>query len=242
MTWFLACLFSCEVMALFALRAVTSRAGQLLLGLAALVIGVSFCTHAAAPSAGVAHAVARFWFFGEAIVALGFYAIGHASRALVERASKHRALAAAAFVGFSSLVLATFRRNPAAGDVVMMSAERHGDVLPFVVTALAGTGAVIAIGILLARTGWLRWVGRSSLVLLGLNGVFFHYVNAKLAHAWHTPESQLFVLGRSLVATVLSLLICVPAVHLLNRYFPRGVGQGPRPRPRPTALAPPAAA
>jgi fucose 4-O-acetylase-like acetyltransferase len=214
-TWFLVCLFACEVEALVTLPSFRSTLGRLVFGVASISIGVLVCNRG----------LARTWFLGESVVALGFYTIGYALWPAALRLSEHRAVAFGAVVIFGAIALATFQRNVSAGETVMLSSGRHGDVPDFITTALAGSAAVIALGIVLPPWRPLAWLGRNSLQLLGLNGLFFHYLNPKLAHVWVTPESQLAVLGNTLAVTALSFLICVPAVHLFNRYVPKLVGR-----------------
>jgi hypothetical protein len=76
------------------------------------------------------------------------------------------------------------------------------------------------------------------LPLLGLNGLFFHYLNPKLARVWHAPRGAVMVVGGTFVVSAVSLLICVPVVRLMNRYVPQLVGRPARSRPSTSALGP----
>jgi fucose 4-O-acetylase-like acetyltransferase len=235
-TWFLVCLFTCEVVALIALPLVKGTGSRLAFGVASIVFGVFLCNRWVGTSAGLIRDVARSWFLGEAVVALGFYAVGHALWPAARWLGEHRRAAGAAFIVFASITLATFSRNPAAGEVVMLSAAIHGDALPFLVTALAGSAAAVALGIALPSWPWLRQLGRNSLPLLGLNGLFFHYLNPKLARVWHAPRTAVMVLGGTFVVSAVSLVMCVPAVRLMNRYVPRLVGRPARSSPGAPAI------
>jgi fucose 4-O-acetylase-like acetyltransferase len=223
-TWFLVCLFVCEGMASVVLARIGHAWAQVVFGVVCVVAGVLFSNASRSPEAGVVHIVGRTWFLSEAIVALGLYAIGRAAFASLARAAERRALVWAGAVGGLVVVLLTFRHNPRAG-IVMMAASDNGDPLPFLVTGLAGTVAVLALGVVTARLGWLRALGRDTLPLLGLNVFFFDYVNPKLAHTWHVPDAHAYVFGASLAVTIASLLVCVPALRLLNRYVPQLVGK-----------------
>ena len=136
------------------------------------------------------------------------------------------ALTAVLFVLSSAIVLATFRLNRAAGGGVNMAAGQHGGALDFAITALAGSGAAIALGVLFARVELLHSLGRNTLPLLGLNGLFFGYVDPKLAHVWHIADSPAHVLLASTFVTALSLLACAPVVWLMNRFVPQLIGKG----------------
>ena len=223
-TWFLVCLFVCETMAALVLSRVVHPLAQLALGVALVVAGVLVSNASLTPSAGVAYAVGRTWFVSEAVVALGLYAIGRAAFPWLVRASGSRALVWLGAVGGTAIVLLTYRHNPGTG-VVLMAARDNGDPLSFLGTALAGTVAVLAFGVIFERAGLLRAIGRDTLPLIGLNGFFFEYANPKLAHLWHVPDTQAAVFGFSLAVTALSMLLCVPILRLLNRFVPQLVGK-----------------
>ncbi|HEY2748338.1 MAG TPA: acyltransferase family protein [Polyangia bacterium] len=224
LTWFLVCLFVCEVMAAVVLSRVANPLVQLGLGVALVVAGVLLSNASLTPSAGVAYAVGRTWFLTEAVVALGLYAIGRAAFPWLVRASRQRLLVWLGAVGGLAVVLLTYRHNPGTG-VVIMAARDNGDPLCFLGTALAGTLAVLALGVILERVEILRAIGRDTLPLLGLDFFFFEYANPKLARLWHVADSQPAVLGASLAVTILSMLACVPLLRLLNRYVPQLVGK-----------------
>jgi fucose 4-O-acetylase-like acetyltransferase len=223
-TWFLVCLFVCETMAAVLLVRIVRPLPQLIFGVACVVAGVLLSNVSLAPSAGVAYFVGSTWFVSEAVVALGLYAIGRAAFPALVRAADKRALVWLGAVGGVAGVLLTYRHNPGA-RVVIMAARENGDALCFLFTALAGTLAVLAVGVMLQRVEWLRALGRDTLPLLGLNTFFFEYVNPKLARLWHVPDAQLWVFGASLAVTALSMLACVPLLRLLNYYVPQLVGK-----------------
>jgi hypothetical protein len=106
-----------------------------------------------------------------------------------------------------------------------MAARQDGDALPFLVTALGGAVFVLALGVLLAQVDWLRALGADTLPLLGLNGLFFGYVNPMLAKRWHVPDAHRWVFVASLVVTVASTVVCIPLLRLLNHYVPQLVGK-----------------
>ncbi len=230
-TWFLVCLFVCEVLALVALPAIKGPLERIVFGFACIWGGVFLCAHSVAPSAGLIFFVSRTWFLSEAVVALGFYAIGAALYPELHHLEGRRWLAGLLVIGGAALVLATFRLNHPAAVAVMMAAREHGNVFDFTVTALAGTLAVIALGTQLGRVPYLAEVGKNSLSLLGLNGLFFHHVDPLLTRLLHMPNSPGIVTIEALIVTLLSLLVCAPVVVVLNRYVPQLIGrsqvQGP---------------
>lgn len=230
-TWFLVCLFLCELMALAALPRLKRLGARLLFSAACLWGGVLICDHISpwAESVGL-HLHANF--LHEAIVALGFYTVGVIIFPYAQRLSRDTLGASIVFMLALVAVLATYRGNhPGAHFAVMMAGRTHGDVLHFAFTALAGTTAVLAVSMMFARQGWLRAIGRNSLPLLGLDGAFFHFFNPMLATLRPPADAAGAVVLYSLAVSVVSLLACLPAVILLNRYVPQLVGQSQRSGP-----------
>jgi hypothetical protein len=223
-TWFLVCLFVCETIGAVALRAIKGPVATVAFGLGCVVAGVWFSNASLRPNAGILYTVGRTWFLSEAIVALGLYALGRAAYPYVARLVERRAIVWGALVGGLAIVLATYRLNPRA-DVVIMAARTNGDALPFLVTALGGAVFVLALGVVLARVDWLRALGADTLPLLGLNGLFFGYVNPMLAKRWHVPDAQLWVFAAALAVTAAQMVVCIPLLRLLNRFVPQLVGK-----------------
>jgi acyltransferase len=60
-----------------------------------------------------------------------------------------------------------------------------------------------------------------------INGIFYHYINPPAA-IWvvdHLPGTPLTVFGVGCTMTAVSLVVCMPLVHLLNRWLPQLVGR-----------------
>ncbi|MEO8152085.1 MAG: acyltransferase family protein [Rhizobacter sp.] len=231
MTWFLVCLFLCELMALACLPRFKSLGSRLLFATACLWGGVLLCDHIS-PWAETVGLHLHASFLHEAIVALGFYTAGQALFPCVQRLSRHPAGAALMFVLALGVVLVTYRSNHPGGHfAVMMAGKTHGDVLYFVCTALAGSAAVLALGMLLASQHWLGAIGRNSLPLLGLDGAFFHFFNPQIAALRPPADAPGSVIVYSVAVSVVSLLACIPVVILMNRFVPQLVGQSQRSGP-----------
>ncbi|KQU71413.1 MULTISPECIES: acyltransferase family protein [unclassified Rhizobacter] len=231
-TWFLVCMFVCEAMALVLLPRLQQVAARLAFAAACIVGGVFLCNHGGALEGWVAQ-VSRVWFVREAIVALGFYTIGQVLRPFLQQLATHRGIALVVTLACSSALLATYRLNhPHDAQAVMMAAAQHGDALGFAFSALAGTLAVIGLAMLLPATRAAAWIGRNSLPLMGLNGVFFHFFNPKLAESIPLADTPLAVAAYAAAISAASLVACVPLVALLNRFVPQFIGKS-----RPPAAA-----
>jgi fucose 4-O-acetylase-like acetyltransferase len=223
-TWFLVCLFVCECMALICLPRITSVGASLLFGALCILLGTQLCAHSAAMTA-VIGLDGHSWFLSEAIVALGFYAIGHALYPLLRKMASSPVLASPVFVAAAALTLSTFSLNsPDTKFVVMMSASQHGNAIAFTVTALAGCLAMFSLSMVLARFSALRSIGRDSLIWLGLNGIFFHFVNPEFAKLMPPANTVSAISVYALMLATGSLLVCWPLASLLRRYLPQLVG------------------
>ena len=224
-TWFLVCLFVCEWMALLVLPALRSTAARIGGGLVAIWVGVVLCNHI--------DLVARLfgiephtWFVYEAVVALGFYMLGHALYPGLQRLAARPAVACVVGLLGLAFAMASYRLNPLGPHVtVMMSANRQGEPLAFIVTALSGSIGVMALAMALRSSGLLATLGRQSIVMLGLSGLFFHFVNPLLLRWWVPPESALALTLYTLVITSASLAVASPVAGLLMRWVPQLLGR-----------------
>ena len=224
-TWFLVCMFVCEVMALLCLPRLKGVAARLLFAGACLLGGVFLCNHGDALEGWVG-LVSRVWFVREAIVALGFYTLGQVLAPMLARLSRRKTLVLLMVLACGSALLATYRLNhPHETQAVMMAAAQHGDAFEFAFTALAGTLAVLGLAMLLPGTRVASWLGHNSLPLMGLNGALFHFFNPKLAEMVVLPDTPLAVTAYAASLTAVSLVACVPFVALMNRWVPQLVGK-----------------
>ena len=129
--------------------------------------------------------------------------------------------------------LATFDLNqgpfsdvtPSKGAVMAIAA--HGNHALFVVSALAGIAATLCFfRTLRLDTPWIRFVGKNTLVYLGLNGLFFHFINHYLIRTiGYYPQQPLSVFAYASVFSIVTMLLCVPSILLINRYGSHYLGR-----------------
>jgi acyltransferase len=136
-----------------------------------------------------------------------------------------------------SLLIATFDLNrgpfvinPLA-PIVIMAASQHGHVILFLLTALAGTMLIMSIARLTPDNPVTRLVGSNTLSLMGLNGLFYSFLNERIVQIVGVPSEPFRLLGIGLLVASISILVCLPVVFLLNLYLPQLIGkpetQGP---------------
>ncbi|MGB3492148.1 MAG: acyltransferase family protein [Elainellaceae cyanobacterium] len=231
-TWFLACLFSVRLIDFVVSKYIKSSYVRLLIASFLFVAGWLLTLN-------FRNLVLDFWLLPEALVAYLFYTLGatlnHQSWLFPESGRKN-------FLGFClslGITLATFNLNHSlvASDAyytVNMGLSQHGQPLLFLITALSGSLAVMYLARWSAASGVLRklqirlgikFVGVNTLTFLGLNGLLMvanHAVVKPLVAL--LPHESALLLAVSIVLTILSLLLCIPATLFLKRYLPQCIG------------------
>jgi hypothetical protein len=177
LSWFLFALYGVEVIHAALARVVRRSWATVLSVVGLLALGQWV---ASLPSSGLFDPTRNLWYSEEVLVAAAFYQIGvMAARhgfpmRLGTRARITLALASWVFVA------ATFSLN----SVVMMSAQRHGDVLWFPLTAFAGSMGLVLAASLTEGNRSFAWIGRRGIVYLG---------------RWRSPpHSRRHLIGQSL--------------------------------------------
>jgi glycerol transport system permease protein len=175
----------------------------------------------------------NYFFIHEAITLYPFYLLGIVlnRKGLFHGKIPVRILLPCAAAGLL-FVLFTYRLNtgPFTFHVypyVVILFSSHGHILLFPLTALAGCALVLCIASMTPARKTMVWLGQNTLVLMCLNGIFYHYVNPPTAQ-WvleNCPSSALGVLGVGTLMTVASLALCAPLVFLFNRWVPQLVGK-----------------
>ena len=172
----------------------------------------------------------NFWLLHEVPVVYAFYLVG----VLLGRVRAMDRIGAGAAVCLFLVSLAavqlTFDLNQGPFrylQAVVILLSGHGHFLWFPFTALAGSLMVVALGRVLQGVPLLTFMGRNALILLAVNGVFYHFINKPLA-AWSMavfPGNGMSVFLVSAVVTVGSLAAGIPVIHGLNRAVPQLVGK-----------------
>ena len=168
------------------------------------------------------------FFARECVLLYAFYLLGLLLRRtqLLDRLSP--LAKSAVLLASGGILLGTFNLNPGAPSimpVVLINLSQHGHPYYFVITALAGCIAVSGLSLLTPSWKWISWIGRNTLLLMGINGFFFAFVNSALAGAMTVDDSQPAVLFWMTSFTVGSMLVSVPFALLLNHYVPQLVGR-----------------
>ncbi len=219
-TWFLIGLFTVEILHFAVGRFLTSTARTALAIPLFYAVGW-FVTSGMKPGEDI-------WFARESVFLYSFYLLGLLLRQtrMLDRAALPARVAL--FLVSSAVLLFTFDLNPGSNfftPVVLVNLSQHGDPLYFGVTAVAGSLAIIALAKLTPVSRPLSFVGNNSLILMGLNGFFFHFLNRFIAGVLDIPSSPALILLGCTGVTIASLVACAPFTRPLSRYLPQLVGR-----------------
>jgi hypothetical protein len=130
------------------------------------------------------------------------------------------------------IVLFTFNLNNGPFNVnyydsVVIMFASHGSFIWFPITALAGSLFILFLAKITPSPKTILLIGQNTLLLMCLNGIFYHYINFRVAKLVvdNLSDSFLTILGVGCLMTVASLAICIPLIYLFNRFVPQLVGK-----------------
>jgi len=175
----------------------------------------------------------NFLFVHEAVTMYAFYLSGVYLRGKNFLVGKTpiKTLAPATAIAFL-VVLFTFNLNQGPFnfnyyDSVVILTSSHGHMFWFPLTAIVGSLFVFLLGKLTPAPKTIVWMGQNTLILMCLNGIFYHYINPA-AGKWvftHFSGQPFLIFLSGLFMTAVSLALCIPLIYLLNRYMPQLVGK-----------------
>lgn len=175
----------------------------------------------------------NYLFIHEAITLYPFYLLGiflRRKRFLIDEISTKLLIPGA--VSAFLIVLFTYQLNTGPFNfhvynyVVILFAS-HGHMLLFPLTAIAGSALILLLAPMTPPQKTVAWLGQNTLILMCLNGVFYHYINPGLAK-WvldHFSGSAMIVTAAGIIVTVASLALCMPFIFIFNKYVPQLVGK-----------------
>lgn len=234
-SWFLMLIFSVEIVHYWTFRMLTSDARIVAAILIFYVAGYLFNWHFDIVNPLKGRVIGwNYLFIHEAVFMYAFYLLGH----FMHRLGFLRQVNALCFLipGATAamlVVLLTYRLNSGHFsfpplDAVVILFSSHGHALWFPLTALSGSLMVLFIARALPPT-WtpMIWMGQNTLILMCLNGIFYHFVNPPVSR-WvveHLPGTPLILSLAALAITAASLAACIPLIVLLKQWLPQLVGR-----------------
>ena len=223
--WFLVCLWLVEIWALIILPTVKTTLQGLLLSAFFLYFGYVWAT---IPELETLYLLPKnFWYLHESLVAFGFYTAGYASFKWVDKLLDVNIFTRVTLVVFlfGGAYWASQMNSPYQNFVVVMKASEHGSFFFFITAAFAGTLGALLLASFIPQWRWVDYLGRNTLILLGMNGLFMSFFNSHIIDWLQHYESTGWVTFDSFWISILTIAISVPAIELLNRWVPQFVGR-----------------
>ena len=230
-TWFLICLFTTELIHFWVGDKINNHKSKAITVSIFYILGiiVTWKIDLVSRVTGIAP---NFWYIHEALVAYPFFLIGVILKQIRLFEFTSQSSVKYFYLILSTIVLLiTFNLNNGLSDknfkMVLMVGSQHGHPIWFFITALAGTFSLIFLSQITPKNSLLLFLGRNTLVLLGLNGFFRDIFNPWIVRAI-PPEAlnghlRIFIVC-SLV-TLFSLIACVPGILFLNKILPQLIGK-----------------
>jgi len=175
----------------------------------------------------------NYLFIHEAVTMYGFYLLGVYLRRktfLMEKVSL-KILVPSVIITFL-IVLFTYNLNNGpftfhVYDAVVIIFASHGNFFWFPFTAVVGSLFIFLLAKITPNQKTIVWMGQNTLILMCLNGIFYHYINPRVAKWFlaNFPGSFWPVLEIGCVMTIASLAVCIPLIYLFNKFVPQLVGK-----------------
>jgi acyltransferase len=234
-SWFLLMLFSVEMVHFGAFRFLRSSNWKILIG-AALFYVVGYWLNLELDIFNPQKGRIIGWnylFIHEAITMYAFYLMGvylRRKRFLMDKVSLK--ISVPGVIITFLIVLFTYQLNNGPFNFnyynsVVILFSSHGSFIWFPITAVAGSFMVLFLAKITPFQKTVIWMGGNTLILMCLNGIFYHYINGRTAQ-WivdNLSGSPLTVFGVGVVMTLASLAFCIPLIYFLNKFIPQLVGK-----------------
>lgn len=236
-TWFLICLFVVEIFHYLTSRFLSSNARILLFALGFYIFGSIL-----AWNAGIMRPtnilsphgkIYPYFMILEAFTGYAIYLIGvYFRRNNVLAGSASSIILAVSAVICLGVVILTYDLNKGMFlipfyDAVILLASSHGNPILFPLTALVGSLLVMIVAKMTTRLRFFCYLGANTVIIFGLNGVFYHLVNDRLASyllQLHGNEGlKIFLSG--LAVSLVSMSLTIPFVYIFNHFCPQLIGK-----------------
>jgi len=235
--WFLVCLFVVEIMHYVTSRYLTSNYRIIFIALIYYVIGSILAWNAFFLSP--IHVVSQhgkifpYFMILEAFTCYSLYLVGvylRRNNFLVGNMPAYKCFLGALVC--LVLLYYTFDLNKGMFaspfyDAVILFASSHGNPILFPLTAVIGSVMIMLLAKSTTDIKILMFLGSNTLIIFGLNGFFYHFINDRLT-IWLLAQHSgnfMMILTSGIVIVFMSILLTVPFVLLLNYFTPQLIGK-----------------
>lgn len=232
LTWFLSCLFSVELIHFFVSPFLDNKKSRIGIYMVLFYTIGWLITWKRNLILEILQ-IGDFWFIYEAIGAYSFYLLGRllfTSDIFRKKTSLYMNILL--LIISTVLLVSTFNLNQgdfqgSPGNVVLFASGIYGNIFYFPLTAIAGSLCVILFSRLIGPIKLVQYIGRNTLILMGLNGICLKYLNNFLVNQGINiiSNNALSIFALCGVLTCISLLLCLPFTWLLENYLPQLIGK-----------------
>ncbi len=156
------------------------------------------------------------WSVNVALTGVVFFGIGFVTNSYMKGSAFSTRTIFFVFVTAITLGFLTSLRN----TLVIMAAGVYGHPLFFYAAALLNITGIIAVSFLLRKNNWLSYLGRHSLTIFALHFPVKRLVVGISGILLNMPPEQIkasFLI--SIIATIITILILLPAIYLIRTRF-----------------------
>lgn len=219
--WFLTCLFSTESIYYFIFRRVSSKRNKLLIICTIAAIGFINSEY---------NSYLLPWGINMALIMILFYGLGDVLCDSIKQRSiviKNRWWPCIALIT-TPIVIASYALNNVEIEVHNNS---YGNYLYFIIGALAGILAIVAIAKMLEQINiatvnrYLSYIGQNTIVLLCLHLTAFSFIKAFVFFVLKLPMAIFQNTYISIIQSINTILILLPVIWFMNRYMPLFIGK-----------------
>lgn len=231
-TWFLLCLFTVEIVHYYAFKILKSDSmilfGAVIFYSIGYIINWKFMLFNPLLQGDVNW---NYFYLHEALILYSFYLLGiyfRHKKFLIGNASRIKLLTGLVITLLITLFTFNLNNGPfRLVNAVIIRYSEHGNFLLFPLTAIAGSAFLLLLSKVTPYQKAIATIGKNTLILLGLNGLFYNYINPSIVELAmnNLPNNSMIFFGVGFILTLLSLIICYPLIYLFNRYIPQLVGK-----------------
>jgi len=233
-SWFILMMFSVEIVHYGAFRFLKSNSKILIGAVVFYVVGYWFNLKFDIFNPMKQRVVGwNYLFIHEAITTYSFYLLGiylRRKKFLMEKVSP-KIVVPGLIVSFL-IVLFTYKLNNGPFNFnyfnsVVIIFSSHGNFFWFPITAIAGSFFVLFLAKITPSKKTIIFLGQNTLILMCLNGIFYHFINPRVAKLVvdNLSGSALTIFGVGCLMTVASLAFCIPLIYVFNKFVPQLVGK-----------------
>ena len=211
--WFLTCLFIVAIIYYF-ISKVNKNSIRIILVFLIVLIGYLL---------SLTRLIILPWSLNISLIAIVFLEFGFISKKLIIDFSNQRKLVIFILLILSLLLTCFFSYVNGRID---MSSNQYGNILFFYLGAFFGISGTIFFSILIPKISIIEFIGKNTIIILALHGIIASFIKGIMVYILNIELSILeFRIFPNIIFTLITLLLSLPLIAIINRYFPIIIGR-----------------